>query len=125
MQKTLKQANWNMDNDSDLQEEFTDSDSNDQFVPFKPEKKGQAKKVSISPFNQQYDEERLRLLSSELEQNMIRFRMLAHSLTEFKPIKKNVYLERKRNQISEKEAENLTCNCVRSTGKRTQKSLAY
>lgn len=41
----------------------------------------------------------------------MRFRLLAHSLTQFIPIKRNKYLERKRYFLTEKEANALICTC--------------
>jgi len=44
--------------------------------------------------------------------------LLAYSLTQFIPIKKNKYLERKRYMLSDREAQNLICTCEKATGRR-------
>ena len=52
-----------------------------------------------------------------------RFRLLAHSLSQFQPIKKNKYLERKRYMLTEKEASSqLICNCQKASAKKNEKS---
>jgi hypothetical protein len=44
--------------------------------------------------------------------------LLAYSLTQFVPLRKNKYLERKRYILSDHEAQNLQCTCEKMTGKR-------
>lgn len=51
-----------------------------------------------------------------------RLRLLAHSLTQFTPIKKNKYLERKRYMPTDKDANNNKCACEKLASKRSKGS---
>jgi hypothetical protein len=58
----------------------------------------------------------------EIKNHPERFRLLAYSLTQFIPIKKNKYLERKRYIMLDKEANALVCTCQKTNARKNEKT---
>ncbi|CDW74666.1 set domain containing protein [Stylonychia lemnae] len=123
LQKTQKEANWDMENDSDFQDELsqeTYQNTNDELQ--QPSKRRVLDSYSV-PYNEELEIKREKMRQQEIKNHPERFRLLAYSLSQFTPIKKNKYLERKRHILLEKEANQLlVCNCQRSTIKKNEKT---
>ena len=66
--------------------------------------------VYVNP-NERLDELKFIQRENDLERHPERWRMLAHSLSEFTPIKKNRFLERKKNILLPKDYPQFSCSC--------------
>lgn len=91
LEKTMKEADWDMDNQE------VDS-------------------IEIVNENDKFEAMRKKQRNFEIENKTYRYIQLADSLREFIPIKQNKFADRKREIISEKDAYNCACK-VQSTKK--------
>lgn len=61
--------------------------------------------------NQLFEERRAKLKEHDIVDHPERWRMLAHSLTVFSPIKKNRYLERNKAILHPNDYQSFICSC--------------